>query len=46
GAHGYLVSQFLSPVTNARTDSWGGSLEKRMRFAKEICYAIRETVGD
>ena len=46
GAHGYLISQFLSPITNNRTDSWGGNLEKRMRFVKEICYAIRENVGD
>ncbi|MBU2648728.1 NADH:flavin oxidoreductase [bacterium] len=46
GAHGYLVSQFLSPVTNSRTDSWGGSLQNRMRFVKEICYVIRENVGD
>jgi len=46
GAHGYLISQFLSPVTNKRTDSWGGNLENRMRFIKEICYSIRENIGD
>ena len=41
-AHGYLVSQFLSPATNMRTDRWGGSPEKRMRFALEVCRAIKE----
>jgi 2,4-dienoyl-CoA reductase-like NADH-dependent reductase (Old Yellow Enzyme family) len=46
GAHGYLISQFLSPISNNRTDSWGGNLKKRIRFVKEICYAIREKVGD
>lgn len=46
GAHGYLVSQFLSPLHNQRSDSWGGSLEKRMRFVVEIYKAIRNTVGD
>ena len=35
GCHGYLVSQFLSPRTNHRTDRWGGSLENRMRFVVE-----------
>lgn len=46
GAHGYLISQFLSPITNNRTDEWGGSLDNRMRFALEICYSIRENIGD
>jgi len=41
GAHGYLVSQFLSPHHNQRTDDWGGSAEKRMRFVLEIYRAIR-----
>ena len=41
GAHGYLVSQFLSPVHNIRTDQWGGSLENRMRFLLEIYREIR-----
>ena len=43
-AHGYLVHQFLSPLTNRRTDRWGGSLEKRMRFALSVIEAIRERV--
>ena len=45
GAHGYLVSQFLSPIHNQRTDDWGGSAENRMRFVLEIYRAIRKTVG-
>lgn len=45
GAHGYLVSQFLSPHHNQRTDKWGGSLDNRMRFAVEIYQAMREATG-
>ena len=45
GAHGYLVSQFLSPRHNQREDQWGGSLENRMRFVLSIYHAIREQVG-
>ncbi len=45
GAHGYLVSQFLSPTHNQRTDKWGGSIENRMRFVSEIYQAIRVEVG-
>lgn len=41
GAHGYLVSQFLSPHHNQRDDEWGGSAEKRMRFVLEVYRAIR-----
>ena len=44
-AHGYLISQFLSPLTNNRTDKWGGNLEKRTRFALEVCRSIRNKVG-
>ena len=46
GAHGYLVSQFLSPIANIRSDKWGGSIENRMRFACEIYKAMRGAVGD
>ncbi len=46
GAHGYLVSQFLSTRHNHRTDQWGGSLENRMRFVVEVYRAIRQQVGD
>lgn len=42
GAHGYLVNQFLSPLHNQRTDSWGGSLENRMRFVLEIYREIKK----
>jgi 2,4-dienoyl-CoA reductase-like NADH-dependent reductase (Old Yellow Enzyme family) len=45
GAHGYLVSQFLSPRHNQRTDQWGGTLENRMRFVLRVYAAIREAVG-
>ncbi|MCF8084103.1 MAG: FAD-dependent oxidoreductase [Deltaproteobacteria bacterium] len=42
---GYLISQFLSPVTNQRTDAYGGSLENRMRFGLEVIGRVREAVG-
>jgi 2,4-dienoyl-CoA reductase-like NADH-dependent reductase (Old Yellow Enzyme family) len=45
GAHGYLVSQFLSPKHNQRTDAWGGSPEKRRKFVTEVYKTIREKVG-
>lgn len=41
GAHGYLINQFLSPLSNRRTDEYGGSLENRARFLKEIIQAVR-----
>lgn len=40
-AHGYLVHEFLSPLTNRRTDSYGGPLENRVRFAREVVSAVR-----
>lgn len=46
GAHGYLISQFLSPLSNQRKDEYGGSLENRMRFLKEIYLEIRKEVGN
>ena len=45
GSEGYLINQFLSARTNQRTDDWGGTPEKRMRFAVEIVRRIREAVG-
>lgn len=44
-AHGYLISQFLNPLINQRTDQWGGSLENRARLARRIVSAVREAVG-
>ncbi|HUR42105.1 MAG TPA: NADH:flavin oxidoreductase/NADH oxidase family protein [Verrucomicrobiae bacterium] len=44
-AHGYLLSSFLSPVTNQRTDAWGGSLENRARIVIESVRAVRAAVG-
>jgi 2,4-dienoyl-CoA reductase-like NADH-dependent reductase (Old Yellow Enzyme family) len=41
-AHGYLLHQFLSPISNRRTDAYGGSLQNRMRFALEVFDAVRE----
>ncbi len=43
---GYLVSQFLSPLTNRRSDDYGGSLENRARFGIEVIGKVREAVGD
>lgn len=45
GAHGYLVSQFLSPLTNLRTDRYGGDIQGRMRFLVEIVRAVRRATG-
>jgi len=46
GAHGYLISEFLSPFFNIRTDSWGGSDENRFRFLKEVFHEIKKMVPD
>lgn len=44
GAHGYLIHEFLSPVTNKRTDQYGGSYENRTRFLREVAAAIRANI--
>ncbi len=46
GSAGYIISQFLSPITNRRTDEYGGGLENRMRFGLEVADAVRNAVGD
>lgn len=45
GAHGYLISQFLSPAVNLRTDKWGGTLENRARFLIDVLRDVRRRVG-
>lgn len=45
GAHGYLIHQFISPMTNQRQDEYGGSLENRMRFSLEIILGIKQRLG-
>jgi 2,4-dienoyl-CoA reductase-like NADH-dependent reductase (Old Yellow Enzyme family) len=45
GAHGYLVSQFLSPLANLRDDEWGGDAKRRRRFLLDIVRSMREAVG-
>lgn len=45
-AHGYLLHEFLSPLSNERTDDWGGSLERRARFLLEVVRAVRAEVGE
>lgn len=45
GAHGYLINQFLSPLTNVRTDEYGGSIQNRSRFLLEVYRKVRDTVG-
>jgi 2,4-dienoyl-CoA reductase (NADPH2) len=46
GSEGYLVDQFLSPLTNQRDDDWGGDAERRRRFGVELTRAIRAAVGE
>jgi 2,4-dienoyl-CoA reductase-like NADH-dependent reductase (Old Yellow Enzyme family) len=45
GAHGYIISSFLSPATNRRTDAYGGSQQNRARLLKEVIAAVRQRVG-
>lgn len=45
GAHGFLIQNFLSPLFNQRTDSWGGSLENRMRFPLEVVHEVRRVIA-
>ncbi len=45
GAHGYLINQFLSPITNQRDDEYGGTLDNRARFMMEVYKSVRDAVG-
>jgi 2,4-dienoyl-CoA reductase-like NADH-dependent reductase (Old Yellow Enzyme family) len=45
GGHGWLLSQFMSPYTNTRTDRWGGGFENRMRFPLAVIESVRRAVG-
>jgi N-ethylmaleimide reductase len=45
GANGYLIDQFLNPASNIRTDSWGGTPEKRLKFALEVCRQTAAKIG-
>lgn len=45
GAHGFLLNQFFSPITNRRRDKYGGSLENRMRFPLEVVESVKEKIG-
>ena len=45
GGHGWLLTEFMSPMSNQRTDRWGGNPENRCRFAVEVCKAVRKAVG-
>ena len=46
GAHGYLIHEFLSPLSNTRTDEYGGSFENRTRFLKEVVAAVRKVIPE
>jgi 2,4-dienoyl-CoA reductase-like NADH-dependent reductase (Old Yellow Enzyme family) len=46
GAHGFLLNQFTSPLTNQRTDAYGGTLEKRIRFPLELVEQVKQRIGD
>ncbi len=45
-AHGYLLHQFMSPLSNRRTDEYGGSFENRIRFTLEVFQAIKQAVPE
>jgi N-ethylmaleimide reductase len=45
GANGYLLEQFLSPFSNIRTDEYGGTVDKRLRFVQEVVSAVAEAIG-
>jgi len=46
GAHGYLLTSFLSPFSNHRTDNWGGDEERRLNFPRRVIQRVRQSIGD
>ena len=44
GAHGYLINEFYSPISNKRTDEYGGSFENRTRFLKEVIDSVKSSI--
>lgn len=46
GAHGYLIHEFLSPISNRRTDEYGGSMEGRIQFALEVIHRVKQEIPD
>ncbi len=46
GAHGYLLTSFLSPYSNHRTDDWGGDEERRLNFPRRVIQRVRQSIGD
>jgi 2,4-dienoyl-CoA reductase-like NADH-dependent reductase (Old Yellow Enzyme family)/thioredoxin reductase len=46
GAHGYLLTSFLSPYSNQRTDRWGGDEERRLNFPRRVIQRVRQSIGD
>jgi N-ethylmaleimide reductase len=45
GANGYLLEEFLSPISNIRTDQYGGSIENRCRFVLDVVAAVAQAIG-
>lgn len=46
GAHGYLLTSFISPMTNHRTDAWGGDEERRLNFPRRVIERVKRAIGD
>ncbi|RJF91720.1 FAD-dependent oxidoreductase [Noviherbaspirillum saxi] len=46
GAHGYLLTSFISPMTNHRTDAWGGDEDRRLNFSRRVIQRVKQAIGD